>query len=117
MSCHSLDRRTYLIQLIVHSRDLEIALWMIAGGAFLWSILAYHNMSTVATLPDAVVFAREDNALFYIAHQWIVAFLVMPLNSSHMTKLVRYLHKAFFFRLLSHAVIHVCPLIVLTLSS
>ena len=40
--------------------NLEVALGMVAGGTNLGSFLAYHNMTTVAALPDDITLARED---------------------------------------------------------
>lgn len=43
--------------LIIICRELEIALRMSANGADLGSVLANHEVTTVAALPDAVAFA------------------------------------------------------------
>ena len=40
--------------LVVLSLNLEVALWVVADWANLWSLLAYYDMTAVRALPDAV---------------------------------------------------------------
>ena len=46
MLCHRI--------LVVLSLNLEVALWVVADWANLWSLLAYYDMTAVRALPDAV---------------------------------------------------------------
>lgn len=101
----------------VFSSYLEVALWMIAYWAYLRSLLAYYDVATVAALPDGIALAREYDAIFDILEQLEVALLVMTLNLCYATHLGSNLWEAFFLSLLSHAVVHVCPLVVLALGS
>lgn len=43
--------------LIILSLELEVALWMVAHGAYLGSLLAHYHVATVAAYPDGVAFA------------------------------------------------------------
>ena len=43
--------------LIVLSLELEVALRMVAHGAYLGSLLAHYHVATVAAYPDGVAFA------------------------------------------------------------
>ena len=105
------------ILLIVLSVDLEEALRMVADGAYFRSILADHDVTTVAALPDALIVAREDDTTLDVAHELLVALLVMLLDSTYHTELSSDLLEAFLLSFLSHTGIHVGPLVVLTGSS
>ena len=52
----------YILILPVLGPNLEIALWMVAYRADFRSFLAYHDVSTVAALPDGVTLTREYDA-------------------------------------------------------
>jgi hypothetical protein len=103
--------------LVVLSLNLEVALWVVADWANLWSLLAYYDMTAVRALPDAVAVAREDELVLHVLQELAITLLVVLLNLSHHFKLDCNLLEAFLASFLSHAWIHIGPLVVLTISS
>jgi len=87
---------------------------MVANGAHLRSKLADDDMTAVAALPDALIVAREDNTTLKVADELLVALLVVLLDSAYHAELSGDLLEALFLSILSHAGVHVCPLVVLT---
>ena len=55
--------------LVVLRVDFEEALRVVAHWAYLWSVLAYHDVSAVAALPDALIVAREHDAALKVANE------------------------------------------------
>ena len=103
--------------LVVLSLNLEVALWVVADWANLWSLLAYYDMTAVRALPDAVAVAREDELVLHVLQELAITLLVVLLNLSHHFKLDCNLLEAFLASFLSHAWIHIGPLVVLTIGS
>ena len=60
--------------LVVLSLNLEVALWVVADWANLWSLLAYYDMTAVGALPDAVAVAREDELVLHVFQGLFVLF-------------------------------------------
>ena len=99
--------------LVVLRVDLEEALRVVAHWAYLWSVLAYHDVSAVAALPDALIVAREHDAALKVANELLVTLLVVLLDFTNHAELRGNLIEALFLCLFCHACVHVCPLEVL----
>src|SRR3712207_1198595 len=97
--------------------QLEVALRMCAYRAHLRCLLAHYHMATVAADPDSVAVAREYEGILDVLEQLAIALLVALLDGSHAAHLECDLCEAFLLSLTSHALVHVCPLIVLALGS
>jgi hypothetical protein len=62
------------------SLNLEVALWVVADWANLWSLLAYYDMTAVRALPDAVAITREDELVLHVLQEFAITLLVVLLN-------------------------------------
>src|SRR5574344_1093264 len=81
------------------------------------SLLSNYDMSAVAALPDSVTLTREHETVLNVFQQFKVTLLMMALYLSHTTHLGSDLNESLLFGFLCHAVIHISPLVVLTLGS
>ena len=102
--------------LVVLSLNLEVALWVVADWANLWSLLTYYDMTAVRALPDAIAVSREYELVLYVLQELAITLLVVLLDFSHHLKLSSNLLEAFLVSFLCHAWIHIGPLVVLTIS-
>ena len=102
--------------LIVFRANLEVGLRMLTDGAYLRRFGAYNDMATVAAFPhgDAALF--KDSLGFHILQQCAVALLVCLLNGTDPTELLCQIMEALLVGLTGHAVVHIRPFGVLTLS-
>ena len=97
----------------VLSLELEEALRMLADRAYFGSLRTDDNVSAVAANPDSVSVTAEDESVLDVLQQLAIALLVSLLDGSDSAELVCQLCEAFLLGILSHAVVHVGPLIVL----
>ena len=97
-------------------REFQIALGMVAGWADLRRFLTNHDMPAVAALPHLDLALGKDFRHFHIVQQGAVALLMMLFNGGDQTEALRQLMKAFFIGGFGEAVVHIRPLVVLTLS-
>ena len=89
---------------------------MVAGRADLRRFLTDHNVTAVAALPYLDLTLGKDLRHLHIVQQGTVALLVVLFNGSDQTEALRQLMKAFFIGGFGKAVVHIRPLVVLTLS-
>ena len=95
---------------------MEVGLRVVTDGTYLGRLLANHNVSAVAALPDYVAILGEYALLLDVIQELAIALLVLLLDFGHALKLLGYLVEAFLASLLGHAGIHVGPLEVLAIS-
>ena len=90
----------------------KVALRMCAGGTQLGCVRTDDDMTAVAAFPYLNLALCKDSGGFDVLEQRAVAFLVVAFDGGNETELGSKLGKAFFFRVLCKAVIHVGPLVV-----
>ena len=103
--------------LVILSLNLEVALWVVANWANLWSLLAYYDVTAVRALPDAIAITRENYLVLNVLQELAITLLVVLLNLSYHLELSGNLVEALLTSLFSHAFVHLCPLAMLTLGS
>ena len=81
--------------LIILRIKLEEALRMVAHRALLWSRLTNVDMSTIATLPNAIAITREHNTFLDVLQQLAITLLVVLLYLTHSTELCSNLGETF----------------------
>ena len=96
--------------------NFKIALGMVAGGANLRGLLAHDDVTAVAALPYLDLTLGKDLRRLHIVQQGAVSLLMVLFNSSDQTETLRQLMKAFLIGGFGKAVVHIRPLVVLTLS-
>ena len=89
---------------------------MVAGGANLWSFLTDHNVTAVAALPYLDLTLGKDLCHLHIVQQGTVALLMVLLNGGYQAETLGQLMKAFLIGSFGKAIVHIRPLVVLTLS-
>ena len=97
--------------------NLEVSLRVIACWAYLRSLLAYYDVSAVATFPYLHLALGEDSSCLHILQQGAVSLLVALLDGSYKAELSRKLWETLLLGCLGKTIVHVCPLVVLALSS
>lgn len=85
---------------------------MVANGAHLRSFLADNDVAAVSALPDGITVLGEYLFFLYVAKKLAVTLLVSLLNGCYHAELGCDFLESFFVSFLSHAVVHVSPLIV-----
>ena len=105
-----------MVILVVFFSNLEICLGMLAYGANLGCSSTDNHVSAVTALPNGNTALLEYCLLFYVVQKCAVSLLVSLLDSSNSAELCSELGKALFLSVLSKAVVHIGPLVVLTLS-
>ena len=115
-SLNSLTSPFAKVELIIFCFYLEVALWVVANGAYLGSFLTNNDVSTVGTLPDAIAIARKDNLVFYILQEFAITLFMVLLYLCHHRKLGGYLVETLSTGFFCHALIHIGPLAILALS-
>lgn len=88
-----------------------------AYGAGSRSFLTDYDMSAVAADPDRVAFAREHDSLLDIIEKLAVTLFMMTFDSANLTEFGCNSRETFLFGFAGHTVVHICPLIVLSLGS
>ena len=88
---------------------------MIADGANLGGLCTHYEMTAVAALPHYNSALFKYGLCLNIVEQGAVALLVALLDGGYASELLCQLVEALFVGLSGHAVIHVCPLGILTL--
>ena len=104
------------LSLIVFCVNFKIALGMVAGGANLRGLLAHDDVTAVAALPHLDLALGEDLRHLHIVQQGTVALLVMLFNGGDQAETLGQLMKAFLIGSFGKAIVHIRPLVVLTLS-
>ena len=89
---------------------------MVAGRADLRCFLTDHDMPAVAALPHLDLALGKDFRHFHIVQQGTVALLMMLFNGGYQAEALCQLVKALLVSSLGKAVVHIRPLVVLTLS-
>lgn len=108
----------YLIksELVVFCVNFKIALGMVAGGANLRGLLAHDDVTAVAALPHLDLALGEDLRHLHIVQQGTVALLVMLFNGGDQAETLGQLMETFLIGSFGKAIVHIRPLVVLTLS-
>ena len=88
---------------------------MCAGGANIGSLGANDDVSAVAALPDLDLALLKDGGGLYVGEQRAITLLVMLLNGGNQAELLGKLGKALLLCRLGKAIVHIGPLVVLTL--
>ena len=96
--------------------NFKIALGMVAGGANLRGLLAYDDVTAVAALPHLDLALGEDLRHLHIVQQGTVALLVMLFNGGDQAETLGQLMETFLIGSFGKAIVHIRPLVVLTLS-
>ena len=86
-----------------------------ADGAHAGGFLAHMDVTAVAALPDVLVAALEDHAVFQVLQQGAVALLVLLLDLAHALEQEGQLGKALLPGGLGHLLIHGGPFLILAL--
>ena len=89
---------------------------MLAYGANLGCSSTDNHVSAVTALPNGYTALLEYCLLLYVVQKCAVSLLVSLLDSSNSAELCSELGKALFLSVLGKAVVHIGPLVVLTLS-
>ena len=89
---------------------------MVAGGTHLRGIGAHHDVTAVTAFPDLYLALGKDLRHFHIAQQRTVALLVVLFDGAHQTELLGKLRKALLLGGFGEGLVHVCPLVVFTVS-
>src|SRR5574344_791975 len=89
---------------------------MLANRANLRCFFADDEMSAVAALPHGFLALLKDCLHFHITEQCAVTLLVGLLNLGDLAELESESGKALLLCLLGKAVVHVCPLVILSVS-
>ena len=88
---------------------------MLAYGANLGCSSTDNHVSAVTALPNGYTALLEYCLLLYVVQKCAVSLLVSLLDSSNSAELCSELGKALFLSVLSKAVVHIGPLVVLAL--
>ena len=86
---------------------------MIAGRTYLRRRGSYHNMPAVAALPYLDLALCKYFCRLDIFQKRTVSLLMVFLNGSHQTELLRQLRESFFFRSFGKPLLHTGPLKIL----
>ena len=89
---------------------------MVAYGADFGSLGAHYQVAAVAAFPQGDTGLLKDGLGLDVVQQGAVALLVGLLDGGNTAELLGQSMEALFFGVLSHAVIHIGPLVVLALS-
>ena len=89
---------------------------MVAGRADLRCFLTDHDMPAVAALPHLDLALGKDFRHFHIVQQGTVALLMMLFDGGDQTETLGQLMEALLVGGFGEAVVHIRPLVVLTLS-
>lgn len=100
---------------IILSLDLEEAFLVVAYRTHLGSLLAYDDASAVAADPDCVAVAGEFDSLLDVLEQLAVTLLMMTLYLADSAEFACDFGEALLVGLACHTIVHVGPLVVLTL--
>ena len=87
---------------------------MVAHRTYLRCFLAYDDMAAVTANPHCVPIAREHDAFLYVLKQAAITLLMMTLDSCYCAEPECDFRETLLVGLICHAVIHVCPLEVLS---
>ena len=104
-----------LYELISLDVELEVCLRMCAGGADYGSLVAYVDVTAVAADPDHLGIAGEYLLLLDVGQQSKVTLLVVLLNGGNAVKQECDVVKAFLAGDLGEFLVHLGPLVILTL--
>ena len=96
--------------------NLKIALGMSTGGADLRRIRANYDMSAVTAFPYLNLALCKYSGSLNIAEKRAVSLLVVSLDSGYETEFGCKLGKSLLIGSLSKSIVHICPLVVLTVS-
>ena len=96
--------------------NLEEALRMSACRTNLGSLCADYDMTAVAALPNLYLALFENLCGFYVIEQSAVAFLVVLFNLGYKSELLSELVKALLLGCLCEALIHISPLVILSVA-
>ena len=89
---------------------------MVAGGANLRGLLAHDDVTAVAALPHLDLALGEDLRHLHIVQQGTVALLVVLFNGGDQAETLGQRMETFLIGCFGKAVVHIRPLVVLTLS-
>ena len=95
----------------------KIALWMIAYRAYLWSLCSDYNMSTVTAFPYLHFALLKHLSSFNVLKKCTISLLMVLFNFSYCSKFCCKIRETFFLCCFSKAIIHICPLVVLSFYS
>ena len=94
-----------------------VPIWyMVAGRADLRRFLTDHDMTAVAALPHLDLALGKDLRHLHIVQQGAVALLMVLFNGGYQAETLGQLMKAFLIGSFGKAIVHIRPLVVLTLS-
>src|SRR5574344_2148310 len=104
------------LSLIILCVNFKVALGMVAGRADLRRFLTDHNVTAVAALPYLDLTLGKDLRHLHIVQQGTVALLVVLFNGGNQTEALRQLMETLLIGGFGEAVVHIRPLVVLSLS-
>ena len=102
--------------LIVFRVNFKVALGMVAGRADLGCLLTDYDMTAVAALPYLDLALSKDLCRLHIVQQGTVALLVVLFNGGDHAETLGQRMETFLIGCFGKAVVHIRPLVVLTLS-
>ena len=103
------------LSLIILRVNFKVALGMAAGGANLGCLLTHNDVTAVAALPHLDLALGKDLRHLHIVQQGTVALLTVLFNGSDQAEALGQLVEALLVGGFGEAVVHIRPLVVLTL--